>query len=53
MCSLCMLEFVEGELSLLEVPEAMRCVLLFAGGVCGATGHALYATLPVPEVLKV
>ena len=28
MCSLCMLEFVEGELSLLEAPEVMCCVLL-------------------------
>ena len=55
---LCMLEAVEGELCLLEVPEvqeAMRSVLLciqeavevsnFAGGVGGAGGDALCATL--------
>ena len=39
LCALCMLETVEGGLCLLEVPEAMRCVLLcmlgaVEGGVC-------------------
>ena len=39
----CMLESVEGELSLLEVPEVMRCVLLCL--------REVFEVFEVPEVM--